>query len=408
MRPNRCVWLNFCNAVTASQQENTLALDAESLTQFTETVARFVRERLIPAEAVVSSEDHIPRELLTGMGELGLFGMTLPERFGGLDLNASEEVKVVFELCYAAPAFRGYLGANNGLGGRAILVGGSEDQQETYLPSIARGDILTAFALTEPESGSDAAALKTKATRQADGSWVLSGRKTYITHADCADLFIVVARSDPASTGGKGVSVFLVPGDTPGIMRGKPERKMGQQGTHVAELSFNDCALPATALLGVEGRGFELTMQGIDRSRLHMGAICVGVARRLIDEALHYALERKQFGKPIGEFQLIQAMLADSQTDIYAAECMIRDATRRADTGERVSTEAACAKVFATEMCGRVADRVVQIFGGAGYLREYPAERFFRDARVYRIYEGTTQILQLAIAKAMLRDFAGT
>lgn len=384
-----------------------MALDAESLTQFTETVARFVRERLIPAEAAVSFEDHIPRELITGMGELGLFGMTLPERFGGLDLNASEEVKVVFELCYAAPAFRGYLGANNGLGGRAILVGGSEDQQATYLPRIASGEILTAFALTEPESGSDAAALKTKATRQADGSWLLSGRKTYITHADCADLFIVVARSDPASTGGKGVSVFLVPGDTPGIMRGKPERKMGQQGTHVAELAFHDCALPATALLGVEGRGFELTMQGIDRSRLHMGAICVGVARRLIDEALHYALERKQFGKPIADFQLVQAMLADSQAEMSAARALVIDSAARCDAGENISMEASCCKMFASEMVGRVADRAVQIFGGAGYMQDSVVERLYRDVRVFRIYEGTTQIQQVTIAKHMIRRASG-
>lgn len=380
-----------------------MALDAESLAQFTETVARFVRERLIPAEAKVAEEDHIPTELLKGMGELGLFGMTLPEKFGGLDLNASEEVRVVFELCYAAPAYRGYLGANNGLGGRAILVGGSEAMKDKYLPRIASGELVTAFALTEPETGSDAAALKTRATKQADGSWVLSGRKTYITHADIADLFIVVARSDPQSVGGKGVSVFLVPGDTPGITRGKPEKKMGQQGTHVAELAFDNCVLPAGALLGVEGKGFELTMQGIDRSRLHMGAICVGVARRLIDEALAYALERRQFGKPIAEFQLVQAMLADSQAEMAAARALVIDSAARCDAGENISMEASCCKMFASEMVGRVADRAVQIFGGAGYMQDSVVERLYRDVRVFRIYEGTTQIQQVTIAKHMIR-----
>ena len=380
-----------------------MALDAESLNEFTATVARFVRERLIPAEARVAEEDRIPPELLRGMGELGLYGMTLPEQFGGLGLNASEEVRVVFELCYAAPTFRGYLGANNGLCGRAILVGGNEAQKDKYLPRIASGELLTAFALTEPETGSDAAALSTKAIRQPDGSWVLSGRKTFITHADVADLFIVVARSDPQSTGGKGVSVFLVPGDTPGIARGKPEKKMGQQGTHVAELAFNDCKLPADALLGTEGRGFELTMQGIDRSRLHMGAICVGVATRLIDEMLKYALERRQFGKPIADFQLVQAMLADSQAEMSAARAMVIQGAAACDAGDNISMDASCCKMFASEMVGRVADRAVQVFGGTGYMQESVVERLYRDVRVFRIYEGTTQIQQVTIAKHMIR-----
>lgn len=383
-----------------------MALDAESLTQFTETVARFVRERLIPAEAQVAAEDRIPPELLRGLGELGIFGMTLPEKYGGLELDASEEVRVVFELCYAAPTFRGYLGANNGLGGRAILVGGTEELKSKYLPRIASGELLTAFALTEPETGSDAAALSTKAARQPDGSWVLNGRKTFITHADIADLFIVVARSDPDSKGGKGVSVFLIPGDTPGLARGKPEKKMGQQGTHIAELAFNDCRVSADALLGVEGRGFELTMQGIDRSRLHMGAICVGVARRLIDEMLKYSLERRQFGKPIAEFQLVQAMLADSQAEMSAARALVIQSAADCDAGRNISMASSCCKMFASEMVGRVADRAVQVFGGAGYMQESVVERLYRDVRVFRIYEGTTQIQQITIAKHMIRAAA--
>lgn len=383
-----------------------MALDANSLAQFTEAVARFVRERLIPAEAQVAAEDRIPDDLLRGMGELGLYGMTLPEQYGGLELNASEEMRVVFELCYAAPAFRGYIGANNGLGGRAILVGGSQAMKDKYLNAIATGASVTAFALTEPETGSDAAALKTKATQQSDGTWVLNGRKTFITHADIADIFIVVARSDPDSTGGKGVSVFLVPGDTPGLIRGKPEKKMGQQGTHVAELAFNNCKLPASALLGVEGKGFELTMQGIDRSRLHMGAICVGIARRLIDESLKYAMTRRQFGKPIAEFQLVQAMLADSQAEMAAARALVIDSAARCDAGTNISMEASCCKMFASEMVGRVADRAVQIFGGAGYMQDSVVERLYRDVRVFRIYEGTTQIQQITIAKHLMRAAA--
>ena len=383
-----------------------MALDANSLAQFTEAVARFVRERLIPAEAQVAAEDRIPDDLLRGMGELGLYGMTLPEQYGGLELNASEEMRVVFELCYAAPAFRGYIGANNGLGGRAILIGGSQAMKDKYLNAIATGASVTAFALTEPETGSDAAALKTKATQQSDGTWVLNGRKTFITHADIADIFIVVARSDPHSTGGKGVSVFLVPGDTPGLIRGKPEKKMGQQGTHVAELAFNNCELPASALLGIEGKGFELTMQGIDRSRLHMGAICVGIARRLIDESLKYAMTRRQFGKPIAEFQLVQAMLADSQAEMAAARALVIDSAARCDAGTNISMEASCCKMFASEMVGRVADRAVQIFGGAGYMQDSVVERLYRDVRVFRIYEGTTQIQQITIAKHLMRAAA--
>ncbi len=380
-----------------------MALDADTLNEFTATVARFVRERLIPAEARVAEEDCIPPELLRGMGELGLFGMTLPQEFGGLGLNASEEVRVVFELCYAAPAFRGYLGANNGLGGRAILIGGSPAHQGRYLRCVASGEILTAFALTEPATGSDAAALATRALRQSDGSWVLSGRKTYITHADVADLFIVVARTDPDSIGSKGISVFLVPGDTPGIVRGKPEKKMGQRGTHVAELCFDDCRLPADALLGVEGRGFELTMNGIDRSRLHMGAVCVGIATRLIDEMLGYAMQRRQFGKAIAEFQLVQAMLADSQAEMSAARAMVLQAASACDAGQNISMEASCCKMFASEMVGRVADRAVQVFGGAGYMQDNAVERLYRDVRVLRIYEGTTQIQQVTIAKHLIR-----
>ncbi|MDB5874515.1 MAG: dcaA [Ramlibacter sp.] len=383
-----------------------MALDTDTLRQLTDSVARFVRERLIPAEAKVAEEDRIPDEIIADMGKLGLFGLTLPEKYGGLELCASDEVKVVFELCYAAPTFRGYLGANNGLGGRSILNGGSEEQRERYLPRVASGELLTAFALTEPATGSDASALKTKAEHRADGTWVLNGSKRFITGVAEADLFIVVARSDPESKGGKGVSVFLVEADNPGIVRGKNERKMGQQGTHVADLHFDNCVLPATALLGVEGKGFQLTMEAIDRSRLHMGAICSGLARRLLDESLNYAMERKQFGQPIAEFQLIQAMLADSQADLLAARALVLETAARCDAGENISMEASCCKMFASEMLGRIADRAVQIHGGAGYMQDSPVERLYRDARIFRIYEGTTQIQQLTIAKNMIRRAA--
>ncbi|MDB5874516.1 MAG: acyl-CoA dehydrogenase [Ramlibacter sp.] len=383
-----------------------MALDAQTLKDFTDSIARFVRERLIPVEAQVAAEDRIPEDVIEDMRKLGLFGMTLPGKYGGLELNASEEVKVVMELCYAAPAFRGYVGANNSLGGRAVLWGGTEEQRERYLPRIASGELLTAFALTEPGTGSDAVALKTRAERRADGCWVLNGGKRYITGAPEADLITVVARSDPASSGGKGVSLFLVERGTAGMVQAKADRKMGQQGTHTGDLYFDNCVLPPDALLGEEGNGFQLTMRTIDRGRIHIGAASTGLARRLIDESLNYALERKQFGQPIAEFQLIQAMLADSCAEHLAARALLLETAARCDAGENISMEASCCKMVASEMCSRVADRAVQIHGGAGYMQDSAVERLYRDSRIFRIFEGTTQIQQITIAKHMIRRAA--
>ena len=383
-----------------------MALDAQTLKDFTESVRRFVRERLIPVEAKIAAEDQIPEDVIEDMRKLGLFGMTLPEQYGGLELNAAEEVRVVLELGYAAPVFRGYVGANNSLGGRALLWGGTDDQRQRYLPRIASGELLTAFALTEPGTGSDASALKTKAERRADGSWAINGSKRYITGAPDADLITVVARTDPASVGGKGVSLFLVERGTPGMVAAKADRKMGQQGTHTGDLYFDNCVVPPDALLGEEGKGFQLTMRTIDRGRLHIGTACVGLAQRLIDEALRYAMERHQFGKPIAEFQLVQAMLADSQAEMLAARALVLQTADLADAGENISMEASCCKMIASEMVGRVADRAVQILGGAGYMQDSAVERLFRDARIFRIYEGTTQIQQITIAKHMLRRAA--
>ena len=383
-----------------------MALDAESLKAFTGSVARFVRERLIPVEAQVAAQDRIPQDVIEDMRKLGLFGMTLPVQYGGLELNACEEVQVVFELCYAAPAFRGFVGANNSLGGRAILWGGTEGQRNHYLPRIASGELLTAFALTEPSSGSDATALNTRAHRRADGCWVINGAKRFITGAPVADVINVVARTEPGSTGGRGVSVFLVERGTPGLVQGPPDRKMGQQGAHTGDLHFEDCVVPADALLGEEGKGFKLTMRTIDRGRLHIGAASVGLARRLIDEALRYAMERRQFGQAIAQFQLVQAMLADSQAEYLAAKALVQQTAARCDRGEDFSMDAASCKMFASEMVGRVADRALQIFGGAGYLQDSPVERLYRDARVFRIYEGTTQIQQITIARHMIRAAA--
>ena len=379
------------------------ALDADTLTELLQTIRRFVTERLIPAEEKVDREDQMPADILQEMKAMGLYGITIPAEYGGLGLNAEESVQVFFELCRAAPAFRSVTGINNGLGSSSILHDGNDEQRNRYVRRLASGELIAAFCLTEPDSGSDAGALTTTARRDGD-HYVVNGTKRYITNAPEAGIFILMARTDPAKAGAAGVSAFIVERDTPGLSVAKPDRKMGQKGAHLADVIFEDCRIPASALIGQEGQGFKIAMRALDRGRVHIAAMCVGISERLIDEGLTYALERPQFGKPIAEYQLIQAMLADSKAEAYAARCMVLDTARRLDRGERVSVEASCSKMFASEMCCRVADRVLQIHGGAGYISECAAERLYRDVRVFRLYEGTTQIQQLIIAKAMIKE----
>jgi acyl-CoA dehydrogenase len=380
--------------------------DQNIIEELTATVRRFVRERLVPHEVQVAQEDAIPASVIEEMRRLGLFGLTIPEKFGGLGLTMEEEVLTAFELGWTSPAFRSYIGTNNGIGSIGLVVDGTDEQQEKYLPRLARGEILSSFALTEPEAGSDAASLQTTARR--DGPfYVINGTKRFITNAPHAGLFTVFARTGGQEAGTAGISAFLVEAGTPGLSIGPHDRKMGQSGAHTADVVLVDCRVPESALLGRrEGQGFKTAMKTLDRGRLHIAAICSGLAERLIHEALSYAMERKQFGQPIANFQLIQAMMADSRTEAYAARCMVLDAARRRDAGENVGMLAACCKLFASEMVGRVADRAVQIFGGAGYVADYPIERFYRDVRLYRIYEGTSQIQQLVIARAMIRAAA--
>jgi acyl-CoA dehydrogenase len=381
-----------------------MALDQETLSQLIDTVGRFVRERLVPNEERIAEEDAIPADIVAEMRELGLFGLSVPEEFGGLGLTMSEEVQVAFELGQTSPAFRSLLGTNNGIGSQGIVIDGTDEQKRKYLPRLASGEIIGSFALTEPGSGSDAASLRTTARRDGD-HYVLNGTKRYITNAPEAGLFTVMARTDPQDKGPNGISAFLVEAGTQGLHIGPNDKKMGQKGSHTADVIFEDCRVPADAIIGGrEGKGFKTAMKVLDRGRLHIASVCVGVAERLIRDSLRYALERQQFGKPIGEFQLVQAMLADSRTEAYAARCMVVDAARRKDAGEQVSTEASCCKLFASEMVGRVADRAVQIHGGAGYIADYGVERFYRDVRLFRLYEGTSQIQQIVIARNMLRE----
>jgi acyl-CoA dehydrogenase len=297
-----------------------------------------------------------------------------------------------------------------GIGSQGILIDGTPQQKADWLPRLASGELMASFALTEPDAGSDAASLRTTAIRGVDAQgehYIVNGSKRYITNAPTAGIFTLMARSDPAVKGAAGVSAFIVDAHSPGITLGSIDHKMGQRGAHTCDVIFDNVRVPAANLIGgVEGRGFKTAMKVLDKGRIHIAAVCVGVARRMLDDALRYAIERKQFGQPIAEFQLVQAMLADSQTELYAAQCMVLDAARLRDDGRNVSTEASCCKLFASEMCGRVADRAVQILGGAGYLTEYGIERFYRDVRLFRLYEGTSQIQQLIIARNMVRDAA--
>jgi acyl-CoA dehydrogenase len=380
-------------------------MDPETFDAFIDQLRRYVRERLIPAEEDVIANDRIPAKIVQEMRDMGLFGITIPEEYGGAGMSISQYIETVKQLSYAAPAYRSTMSINVGMTGSAIKNFGTAEQKAEWLPRISAGEI-ACFGLTEPGSGSDSAAMQTFAARSGNG-YVLNGTKRYITNSPQAKIGLIMARtSKEALPKNAHVSAFIVDMETAGISIGSPDKKMGQQGAHIADVIMEDVQIPGNALVGgEEGRGFQIAMQSLDNGRLSVAAMGVGMGRRILDTAIRYATERKAFGEPIANFQLIQAMLADSEAELYAAECMIADACARADRGEVILRKAAAAKLFATETCGRVADRCVQIYGGAGYLAEYPAERFFRDARILRIYEGTSQIMQLQIAKHLLREF---
>jgi acyl-CoA dehydrogenase len=377
-----------------------MALDPETFDALIEAIRRFVAERLRPLEAAVEEADAIPDAIVAEMKAMGLFGLSIAEEHGGLGLTMAEEVRVAIEFGRTTPAFRSAFGTNVGIGSQGLVMAGTPEQKAHWLPRIASGEVVTSFALTEPEVGSDSGAVKTRAVRDGD-VYRLSGTKRYITNADKADLFTVMARTGEA--GARGVTAFLVPRDLPGVSVGEPERKMGQKGAKVADLILDDVAVPAANRLGAEGEGFKIAMRVLDRGRLHIAAVCVGVAERLIADCVAYASERHQFGAPIAQHQLIQGMLADSKTEALAARALVLETAAAKDRGTDVVLESAAAKYFASEMVGRVADRAVQIFGGAGYIADYGIERLYRDVRLFRIYEGTSQIQQVIIARETLK-----
>ena len=383
-------------------------MTSEVLPELLEAVRRFVDKRLVPLEAQVDQADEVPADVVDDMKALGLFGLSIPEAYGGLGLGMEDEARVAMEFGRTSPAFRSVFGSTVGIGSQGIVMDGTEAQKRDYLPRLARGELISSFCLTEPEAGSDAASLRTRARRDGD-SYVLDGTKRYITNADKADVFTVMARTADTPKPADGVTAFIVEAATPGLRIGLPERKMGQRGAHVCDVVFDGCRVPADRVIGGskgEGRGFRTAMKVIDRGRLHIAAVCVGTAGRLVDEMRRYALERRQFGRPIADFQLVQAMIADSETERCAARALVLEAARLLDTGAGVTKEASMAKYFASEMVGRVADRAVQVFGGAGYIADYGIERFYRDVRLFRLYEGTSQIQQLVIAREVLKGEA--
>lgn len=383
-----------------------MPLDALTFSHLRQQVRRFVTARLVPNEDRVEREDAVPEELISEMKALGLFGLSIPEEYGGLGLTLSEEAALCLELGQTSPAFRSVFGTNVGIGSQGILIDGTEAQKRVWLPRIATGEAIFSFALTEPDAGSDAASLRTSAVLSGD-EYVLNGVKRYITNAPRATGFTVMARTDPSSTRADGISAFIVPSDTPGLRLGSPDRKMGQRGTMTCDVIFEDARVPAGNLIGgTPGGGFKTAMRVLDRGRLHIAAVAAGMARRLLNDSLAYASARRQFGKPIGDFQLVQAMLANMQADLLAGEAMVREACLRYDDAQarpdpQMPMVAAACKYFVTEMAGRTADSAVQIHGGAGYMSEYKVERFYRDVRLLRLYEGTSQILQLVVAKGL-------
>lgn len=376
--------------------------DPETLEALLDMVRRFVRERLIPAEPVVEETDAIPPALVQEMRALGLFGLSIPEEYGGLGLTMEEEALVAFEMGRTSAAFRSVFGTNNGIGSQGIIVDGTEAQKAHWLPRMASGQVIGSFALTEPDVGSDAGSVQATARREG-GHYVLNGTKRYITNAPVADVFTLMARTGGPGPGG--VTAFLVPADSPGLSLGPMDRKMGQRGTRTCDVVLQECRVSAEAVIGgVEGRGFKTAMKVLNRGRLHIAAFCVGQAERLCAESVAYATTRVQFGKPIAEHQMVQAMLADSGTETWAARCMVLETARRFDRGERIVREAASCKLFCSEMVGRVADRAVQIHGGAGYMQASAVEHFYRDVRLFRLYEGTSQIQQIIIAREMCAE----
>lgn len=377
----------------------------EQLDALLADVRAFVRDCWHPIENKIELLDEVPADIVKELQHRGFFGWSIPQAYGGLGLSTEELILAAFEISQASVALRARVGTNTGIGSEALVADGTEDQKQRWLPRMATGELTGCLALTEPDAGSEATNVQTTASLQGE-HYILNGRKCYITNAPIADVFTVVARTEEGSKGSAGLSAFIVERNTPGLRTGPAYKKMGQAGSPVSDVYFENCAIPTANLIGgKEGVGFKTIMKVLNKQRLHLSALCTGPAIRMLDLAIEHTQKRQQFGQPIGNFQLLQAMVADSQTEIYAAKSMILEAARARDRGEDVALTASMCKYFASEMCGRVADRCVQMFGGAGYIADFsPIERYYRDVRLFRLYEGTSQIHQMNIAKHVLRE----
>ncbi|OBJ71891.1 acyl-CoA dehydrogenase family protein [Mycobacterium sp. 1274756.6] len=375
----------------------------EDFAEILAQVRRFVRSVVVPREAEIADADRVPDELRAQAAAMGLFGYAIPQQWGGLGLDLAQDVELAMELGYTSLALRSMFGTNNGIAGQVLVGFGTEEQKQRWLAPIAAGEVVASFALTEPGAGSNPAGLRTTAVRDG-GDWLISGQKRFITNAPVADLFVVFARTRPADAAGAGIAVFLVPADAAGVEVGAKDAKMGQEGAWTADVGFTDVRVPAAALVGGdEDVGYRAAMTSLARGRVHIAALAVGTAQRALDESVGYAATATQGGTPIGDFQLVQAMLADQQTDVLAGRALVRDTARRWVTGEDRRIAPSAAKLFCTEMAGRVADLAVQVHGGSGYMRGVAVERIYRDVRLLRLYEGTSEIQRLIIGGGLVR-----
>ena len=364
---------------------------------------QFIRNQVVPRELEIMSADRVPDDIRDQTKSMGLFGYAIPQEWGGLGLNLAQDVELAMEFGYTSLALRSMFGTNNGIAGQVLVGFGTDEQKSRWLERIASGDVVASFALTEPGAGSNPAGLRTKAVKDGD-EWVINGRKQYITNAPTADLFIVFARTRPADADGPGIAVFLVPADAPGIEVGAKDAKMGQEGAWTADVSFDDVRVGQDTLVGgSEDIGYRAAMTSLARGRVHIAALAVGSAQRALDESVAYAATATQGGTPIGNFQLVQAMLADQQTGVMAGRALVREAARLWVTDEDRRIAPSSAKLFCTEMAGNVADLAVQIHGGSGYMREVAVERIYREVRLLRLYEGTSEIQRLIIGGGLVK-----
>jgi acyl-CoA dehydrogenase len=378
----------------------------EDFQQILKQTRQFVRTVVVPREQEILATDQVPDDLRDQAKAMGLFGYAIPQEWGGLGLDITQDVELAMELGYTSLALRSMFGTNNGIAGQVLVGFGTDEQKASWLEAMASGAVIASFALTEPGAGSNPAGLRTKAIRDAsaDGDWVISGEKRFITNAPVADLFVVFARTRPADDAGPGIAVFLIPADATGVEVGTKDAKMGQEGAWTADVRFTDVRVSASALVGgSEDIGYRAAMTSLARGRIHIAALAVGTAQRALDESVTYAATATQGGTPIGNFQLVQAMIADQQTGVMAGRALVRDAARLWLTEQDRRIAPSAAKVFCTEMAGKVADLAVQIHGGSGYMREVPVERIYRDVRLLRLYEGTSEIQRLIIGSNLVK-----